>query len=95
MPRTSSAKKALRQSITRRSHNAAFKLKLKRAVKAATNESLSTTVSLIDKAVKRQLLHQNTASRMKARLNRTLGQAPAKAKTASAVKPKKTKAATK
>lgn len=78
MPNTSSAKKALKQDRSRAVANNRQRTALKRALKVAGLESVSATVSLIDKAVKNHLLHRNTAARMKAGLSKTVGVATAK-----------------
>ena len=76
MPTTSSAKKALRQSQTRRIKNAAQKKGLKALIKAyeakPSAEMLARAYQVIDKAAKRHLLQRNTAARQKARLARLL-----------------------
>lgn len=68
MPITKSAKKSLRVSRTKQARNAQVKLALEIALKKATLESFSATVSLVDKAVKRQIISANKASRIKSRL---------------------------
>lgn len=79
MPNTKSAKKALLKSQARylrnRSTKSAIKTYTRRvkalAEKGETEESISTlrrAISLIDKAVKRGILHQNTGNRKKSRL---------------------------
>lgn len=78
MPNTSSAKKALKQDRSRAAANNRQRTALKRALKVVKLESLSATVSLIDKAVKNHLLHRNTAARMKAGLSKTVGVATTK-----------------
>ena len=76
MPITSSAKKALRQSESRRARNQAWKEKLKDAVKKAASEkspaSLSAAYKIIDKSAKKGLIKQNKAARMKSRLAKLL-----------------------
>jgi small subunit ribosomal protein S20 len=89
MPNTKSAKKALRKSEKRRLRNRATKSAIKtysrRVLELAEsgdiNASVSTlrrAISLIDKAVKRGILHKNTGNRKKSRLmialNKTLAQ---------------------
>lgn len=79
MPNTKSAKKALLKSRERylrnRSTKSAIKTYSRRvkelAEKGEVEESLSTlrrAISLIDKAVKRGILHKNTGNRKKSRL---------------------------
>lgn len=83
MPNTSSAKKAMRQSRRRQTINLRTKSKYKTAVKttrkqvaggdaAAANESLKKAMSAIDKAVKKNVLHKNTAARRKSRLAKAI-----------------------
>ena len=76
MPITSSAKKALRQSESRRVRNQAWKEKLKEAVKKAALEksppSLSAAYKAIDKSAKKGLIKNNKAARMKSKLAKLL-----------------------
>ncbi|QQS22932.1 30S ribosomal protein S20 [bacterium] len=83
MPNTSSAKKAMRQSRRRNTINLRTKSKFKSAVKATKSlvasgsakdaaESLKKAMSAIDKAVKKNVLHKNTASRKKSRLAKAI-----------------------
>lgn len=83
MPITSSAKKALRQNITRRARN----LKKKEAYKKAVKEfrslvsgkkiddakaKLAGVFKALDKAAKTKVIEKNKASRLKSRLARLL-----------------------
>lgn len=76
MPITSSAKKALRRSDRQRATNVQVRSRMKTAMDAFTQspsaQTLSEAFSRIDRAVKNNLLHRNTAARRKARLNRVL-----------------------
>ena len=76
MPITSSAKKALRQSESRRAKNHVWKNKLREAVKRAEAEKSATALSAvyktIDKSAKKGLIKKNKASRMKSRLAKLL-----------------------
>ncbi len=83
MPNTSSAKKAMRQSRRRNTINTRTKSKFKSAVKNTraliaegnskeSAESLKKAMSAIDKAVKKNVLHKNTASRKKSRLAKAI-----------------------
>ncbi len=83
MPNTSSSKKAMRQSRRRQVINLRTKSKYKSAVKAtrenitsgdatAAAESLKKAMSALDKAVKKDVLHKNTASRRKSRLSKAI-----------------------
>ncbi|MDW8107379.1 MAG: 30S ribosomal protein S20 [Armatimonadota bacterium] len=79
MPNTKSAKKALRKSRERylrnRSTKSAIKTYSRRVIELAEKgdvqaslEVLRRAVSIIDKAVKRGILHKNTGNRKKSRL---------------------------
>ena len=81
MPITQSAKKALRQNITRRAKNAEKKDALKKVLKRykklvaeKKNEEAKTALSLVykllDKAAKTGIIKANKASRLKSRLAR-------------------------
>ena len=83
MPITSSAKKALRQSHTRRSRNAAKKEAYKKAVKNYRKlvsskktddaaKSLTAAFKMLDKAAKTNVITKNKASRLKSRLSKQL-----------------------
>lgn len=79
MPITKSAKKALRQNITRRKRNLARKdafraaiKKARRAPEAERAEALRLAYKAIDKAAKRGVIAKNTAARKKSRLVKAL-----------------------
>lgn len=82
MPITASAKKALRQSQTRKSRNFARKLELKTAIKkfkklTATDQKqaadfLKEVYKHLDKSAKVGVIKKNTASRLKSRLSKKL-----------------------
>ena len=82
MPTHKSAEKALRQSITRNLRNKAVKSKVRTVIKKVetardqtqAKELLKQTFSLLDKAVKRNVLHFNQASRTKSRLTKLVNQ---------------------
>ncbi len=94
MPVIKSAKKKLRQDRKREIVNNLLRKELKDAIKGAqktkTAEKVRKAVVLVDKAVKRNLIHKNKAARIKSRLSK-LGKPAAKAKVATP----KTKSATK
>lgn len=73
MPIIKSAKKAARQADKRTAHNAEIKKDIKTALKAfkanPTPETLAKAQSEYDKAVKKDLMKKNTASRRKAKLH--------------------------
>jgi len=73
MANTKSAGKRARQTTTRTSRNRRVLSQLgtltKRAA-AGSAEAVNATISAIDKAAKRGMLHRNAANRRKAKLNR-------------------------
>jgi small subunit ribosomal protein S20 len=87
MPITSSAKKALRNSVRKRVFNLRRRNAMKEAVKNARNlgssdktpEALSRAYQAIDKAAKRGVIKPNTAARKKSRLAVLLNKSKAKA----------------
>ncbi|MCD8484397.1 30S ribosomal protein S20 [Candidatus Woesebacteria bacterium] len=82
MPILSSAKKALRVSLRKQAINNQVRSQMKTAVKKFMSnpsaEALQEAYSRLDKAVKRNLMHKNTAARRKARMSRTLKQSQSK-----------------
>jgi small subunit ribosomal protein S20 len=91
MPTTPSAIKRLKQSIKRRMHNRITKKIIrtftKRTLAAVAAKEFEkaeadfrTTITKIDKAGSRRVLHPNTAARRKSRLTREYRAALAKAK---------------
>ena len=91
MPSSPSAIKRLKQSLKRRMHNRITKKVIKTLTKrtmaaVAAKEfekaeaDLRATISKIDKAGARRVLHPNTAARRKSRLTREFGTAVATAK---------------
>ncbi|MBR2998626.1 30S ribosomal protein S20 [Candidatus Saccharibacteria bacterium] len=72
MPIIKSAKKAARQANKRTEHNVDIKKAIKNALKAfkakPSAKTLSAAQSEYDKAVKKDLMKKNTASRRKAKL---------------------------
>ena len=94
MPNSPSAIKRLKQSQKRRLHNRITKKLIKTYTKRTlaavvakefdkAEADLRTTVSKIDKAGVRRVLHPNTAARRKSRLHRDYAAAVDKAKAAS------------
>lgn len=76
-----SAEKRIRQNEKRKTINRANRSKLRTQIKklrtalsthdkAASGETLAPTVSLIDKAVNKGIIHRNTAARHKSRLTK-------------------------
>jgi len=81
MPITQSAKKALRQSKTRREHNVVVKAHFKDEIKElkklvaakdieAAKRYLPNVYQALDKGAKSHVIEKNTASRLKSRLTR-------------------------
>lgn len=74
MPVTKSAIKKLRQDRKREVINDKFREDLKSFIKAAkkskSSASINKAVSIIDKGVKKNILHKNKASRIKTVLSR-------------------------
>lgn len=79
-----SAEKRVRQNVKRNAINRSNRSELRTKIKglrtaiagsdkASSTESLGPTVSLIDKAVNKGLIHKNTAARYKSRLTRHVG----------------------
>lgn len=80
MPRSRSAKKAMRQTEARTATNRAQRSALRTAVRkartAATAEerkaAIATAEQLLDRAGRKNLIHPNTAARTKSRLKKTV-----------------------
>lgn len=68
MPISLSAKKSLRVSLRRTKENRAWKQRVKNQLKKTTHDTLSQTISIIDKAAKHDVIHKNKASRLKSQL---------------------------
>ena len=79
MPNHKSAEKRVRQTIKRNAINTSNKSQLRTQIKKlraalaagdkqASQELLTPTISTIDKAVNKGILHKNTAARYKSRL---------------------------
>ena len=102
MPVIKSAKKKLKQDKKRTLKNFKIEVELKDAVKKATvtpsAKNLSAATSLLDKAAKRHIMHDNKAARIKSRLAHLLSpkktETQPKAEVKTAAKPAK-KVATK
>jgi small subunit ribosomal protein S20 len=89
MPNHKSAEKRVRQNEKRRDINRSNRSSLRTSIKklraalaghdtAALNELLPQTISKIDKAVQKGVLHRNAAARYKSRLTARVNQASAK-----------------
>lgn len=78
MPKLRSAKKSLRQSHVAQARNQAVRTTMRNAIKQVrqavdadtAQTALGRAVSIIDKTVKKGILHRNTAARYKSRLTR-------------------------
>ena len=80
MANIASAKKAARQSVKRRAHNASLRSKLRTAIKrvqtavkagdkAAARGVLRDATSVIDSIADKEIIHKNKAARHKSRLS--------------------------
>ena len=89
MPNHKSAEKRMRQNEKRRAINRGNRSRLRTSIKNLRTEIaggggdqlqgiLSATVSTIDKAVQKGVLHKNAAARYKSRLTTRVNQATAK-----------------
>jgi small subunit ribosomal protein S20 len=83
MPNTKSAAKAMRQALRRQRTNSKTKAKYKTATKQVKKlvsdnnvndalKALQDAMSALDKAVKKGVLHKNTASRKKSRMAKSI-----------------------
>jgi len=83
MPNTKSAAKAMRQSARRRGYNLITREKVRTTVKTVRKnitagskkeaiEALRLAMAALDKAVKKGVMHKNTASRKKSRLAKAI-----------------------
>lgn len=82
MPITKSAKKSLKVSRTKTKQNVINTAKLEKAIRTVTKENVNSVISLIDKAAKTGLIHQNKAARIKSSLVKKYG-SPKKVKKVS------------
>lgn len=86
MPNHKSAEKRVRQNEKRRQINRSNRTRLRTAIKnlraeledGKAGELLAATVSTIDKAVQKGVLHRNAAARYKSRLTTHVNQSSAK-----------------
>jgi small subunit ribosomal protein S20 len=95
MPVIKSAIKKLRRDRKREKLNDDFRTKLDRAIKSARTKksqaAVSAAVSLVDKAVKKNIIHKNRAAHIKASFEKHKATKPASTVTG----PTKTKSAAK
>lgn len=105
MPVIKSAIKKLRRDRKREKENDAFRHSLDRAIRLAKKsksaKAVSDAVSIVDRAVKKNVIHKNRAARIKsslsklARPERTRGTKPVSTKSSKSVVKKPTKLAKK
>lgn len=85
MPNHKSAEKRVRQSEKRNTVNRSNRSKLRTQIKkiraaiagndqAQSQELLNPTISIIDKAVNKGIIHKNTAARYKSRITKSVSQ---------------------
>ena len=78
MPAHKSTKKRLRQSKKANIQNRSIKSEIKTFVKkveaSLDEKDLKETVSLLDKAARKRVIHKNQASRVKSRLTKLVNQ---------------------
>lgn len=85
MPTNKSVKKRVRQDKKRNLHNKSLKSELRTSIKNLSVEIegknleeakvfLKKTVSLLDKAAKKEVIHKNAASRKKSQLTKKINQ---------------------
>jgi small subunit ribosomal protein S20 len=75
MPNIKSAKKKLRQDIKRTKQHDLIRKKIKQTIKSAAKEKqgevfLKKAFSVIDKAVKKRVIHKNKAARLKSSISK-------------------------
>lgn len=79
MPNIKSAKKKLKQDAKREQSNMSYKKTVKKTVKKmstikkgkSAGKEMSTAYSVIDKAVKKGVIHKNKAARLKSRISKS------------------------
>ena len=92
MPVIKSAKKKLRQDRKRTKSNRkienVFKKLIKQSEKTPTEKNIRKTVSVIDKAASKNIIHKNKAAKIKSSLSRLLNAKTESPKTKQPKKPK-------
>lgn len=76
MPNIQSAKKKLRKDIRRTKNNQNYLISIQKAIKSLfhiktvvkSQGQINKTVSIIDKGVKKKVIHKNKAARLKSRV---------------------------
>ena len=69
MPNTNSARKSLRVGERRNVENRKIKLAIRKVMKNASVETLPEVFSTLDKAAKKNIMHENKAARLKSRVS--------------------------
>lgn len=69
MPNTNSARKSLRVGERRTVENRKIKLAIRKVMKNASIETLPAVFSTLDKAAKKNIMHENKAARLKSRVS--------------------------
>jgi len=76
MPIIKSAKKKVKVAARNRAHNLSYLKKIKEEIKKFKSkpekERLAKAFSIIDKAAKKKVIHQNKAARLKSKLSKLL-----------------------
>lgn len=93
MPVTKTAKRALRASKRKEAVNKliikGFEIAIRTAKRAKTKEAVLKTISLVDRAAKKRVIHKNKAARVKSTLSKLLPkQRPSKPKKVKHLKKK-------
>ena len=90
MPVTKTAKRALRVSDRKKDLNTLIFTNLDKAIRAAkksrTKESVQKVYALADRAVKKEIMHKNKASRIKSAISKLAKPATSAKKTVKTVK---------
>ena len=90
MPVTKTAKRALRSSKRKEAVNQKIITRLGLAVRIAkkgkAKDKILEAVSLVDRAVKKSVIHQNKAARIKSTLTKLLPKSPTKTKSRKSIK---------
>lgn len=95
MPIKKASIKGLRKSRANTIVNRAQRTALKKAIKTVSVETVNEVFSIIDKAVKNNLISKARGSRLKSRLARQTGATPASKPKTAATKPASKKSAAK
>ena len=95
MPVIKSARKKLRSDKKRNSANRKIEtlinITIKKAQRKSTPKSIQEAFSIIDKGVKKNIIHKNKAARLKSRLSKLIGKKVTPSTKTKTVKPKVTK----